>query len=85
MKMTLKALETGKYIQGFLKRNGRKPILEEIMKRFNLHSTSSAWERVQRYNNYLGICPFCGTELPYKKVARKKWWQKINPESYKGW
>lgn len=52
--------ETKEFIDTFIKKNKRFPINTEVMKRFNLKSTSVSALRIKNYKERLNCCPLCG-------------------------
>jgi len=64
--LTKKQLETSKFIFDFVNKNKRYPTIREVMKQFNLKSTSSAWRRIEIHKkkaSSIGKCPYCGKIL----------------------
>lgn len=62
MTITKTDLATHRYLKSFIRRKGRKPILKEIAKHFNLSSLGTVHERLKRLEKVLGKCPYCGVK-----------------------
>ena len=64
--LTRKQLATSKFIFDFVNKNKRYPTVREVMDKFNLKSTSSAWERIEihkKKSKLIGKCQCCGRPL----------------------
>lgn len=64
--LTKTQLKTAAYVASMLKRKGRLPTIKEIMTKFKLNSSASAWDRLNRFKRkkeLLGVCPFCNKPL----------------------
>jgi SOS-response transcriptional repressor LexA len=63
---TKKQIETSDYIFKFVNKHKRYPTIEEVMNKFNLKSTSSAWNRIETHKEIsetIGRCQCCGRKL----------------------
>ena len=70
MRITRYQVETGNYVRNFIINHQRLPTIREIMRRFSLKSTSSAWLRLQVYKRNRttqGYCFCCGKKLKIDK------------------
>ncbi|MBU2007476.1 MAG: hypothetical protein KKF08_19070 [Gammaproteobacteria bacterium] len=59
-------MTTSKFIFQFVNKHKRYPTIREIMIKFNLKSTSSAWERIATHKKkakMIGKCQCCGKPL----------------------
>jgi len=66
MGLTKNQLKTAEFVSNMLKKKGRLPTIKETMIKFNLNSSASAWDRLNRYKNkkvLVGVCPYCNTPL----------------------
>lgn len=62
-KLTAKMLLRFVTIKRFIVTNKRKPNTFEVMKMFNLLSTSSAHDVLKRYEEYTKVCLACGRKI----------------------
>jgi len=51
--VSAKMLETELYVDTYIKKNGNPPTYRDVVKRFNLGSSSVAYARLRRYRNVM--------------------------------